>query len=482
MKKFKFKSQLPFVLAGLLSVVIVSCERGFSDEIALATYPDIPEVFTDVPVSLTDQFFVSFDPAGGANVNGFGTDTKEAYLGTTSIRIDVPDYINSQGTKNPQGTYIGGIFVDRGNGRNLTKYDALTFWAKGSVTAEIGLFGFGTDFEGDAHAVGLNNVTLSTDWRKYTIPIPDASKLVQEKGVFAFSAGTANTSGLGYTFWMDEIRFVNSGIVAQPSTAISWEGGNNQTAYTDAVITTTGVTQTVTLGDGSVVTTAIAPGYLDFKTSDPFVAQVNESGEITVVGTSGTATITASLNGVDAVGSVTITSMGRFALAEAPVPTHAAADVSSIFSDAYPDAVVSNFTPGYGGSTTETTTISNGRDNFLSYKNNNYTGIEFPATPIDASSKTHMHVDIYVEEAGTSSVEFQIRDIGENGEINTDVNSGNPTVDDKDYRFTANGLAVGEWKSFEIPLAGDLANQKNNLGSIVVVGGPDFILDNIYFY
>ncbi|MDA0889493.1 MAG: glycosyl hydrolase family 16 [Bacteroidetes bacterium] len=476
MKKFKFKSQLSFLFAGLLSVVIVSCEREFSDEIALATYPDIPEVFTDVPVSLTDQFFVSFDPAGGANVNGFGTDTKEAYLGTTSIRIDVP------ASNDPQGFYIGGIFVDRGNGRNLTNYDALTFWAKGSVTAEIGLFGFGTDFEGDAHAVGLNNVMLSTDWRKYTIPIPDASKLVQEKGVFAFAAGTANTSGLGYTFWMDEIRFVNSGIVAQPSTAISWEGGNNQTAYTGGVIKTAGIAQTVTLGDGSVVKTAIAPGYLDFKTSDPFVAQVNEAGEITVVGTSGTATITASFKGVDVDGSLIINSLGRFTLPEAPVPTHAAADVISIFSDAYPDAVTSNFTPGYGGSTTITTTLSNGVDKFLRYKSNNYTGIEFQATPIDASSKTHMHVDIYVEEAGTSSVEFQIRDIGENGEINTDVNTGNPTEDDKDYRFTANGLTVGEWKSFEIPLAEDLANQKNNLGSIVVVRGPDFILDNIYFY
>ncbi len=475
MKNFMFKSQLSFVLAGLLSVVVVSCERGFSDEIALATYPDIPEVFTDTPVSLTDQFFVSFDPADGANVNGFNTDIKEAYLGTTSIRLDIPS------SKDPQGNFMGGIFLDRNKGRNLTNYDALTFWAKASTTATVGLFGFGTDFEGDTYAAGLSNTLLTTYWRKYTIPIPDASKLVQEKGMFSFSAGTSDTDGLGYTIWLDEIRFEKLGIVAQPLTSIFGGEDTTQTTYIGAIVKTTGITQTVTLGDGSVVTTAIAAGYLDFKTSDPFVAQVNEQGEITVVG-AGTAVITASLNGVDAVGSLIINSEGRFDLAKAPLPTHAAADVISIFSDAYPDAVVSNFTPGSGGSTTETTTISNGRDNFLSYKNNNYTGIEFPATPIDASSKTHMHVDIYVEEAGTSSVEFQIRDIGENGEINTDVNSGNPTVDDKDYRFTANGLAVGEWKSFEIPLAGDLANQKNNLGSIVVVGGPDFILDNIYFY
>ena len=102
---------MSILLAGLLSVAFVGCEREFSDEINLATYPDIPEVFTDVPVSLTDQFFISFDPASGANVNGFDIDTKEAYLGTTSIRIDVPR------SEDPEGGYIGGIFLDRGNGR-----------------------------------------------------------------------------------------------------------------------------------------------------------------------------------------------------------------------------------------------------------------------------------------------------------------------------------------------------------------------------
>lgn len=472
MKKFKFKSQLPFVLAGLLSVVIVSCERGFSDEIALATYPDIPEVFTDVPVSLTDQFFVSFDPAGGANVNGFGTDTKEAYLGTTSIRIDVP------AENDPQGGYIGGIFVDRGNGRNLTNYDALTFWAKGSVTAEIGLFGFGTDFEGDAHAVGLNNVTLSTDWRKYTIPIPDASKLVQEKGVFAFSAGTGRTGGLGFTFWMDEIRFENSVIVAQPLTSIFGGENSTQTAYTDAVITTTGVTQTVTLGDGSVVTTAIAPGYLDFKTSDPFVAQVNESGEITVVGT-GEATITASLNGVDAVGSLTINSLGRFDLPDAP--THAAADVISIFSDAYVNVPI-DFYNGYWEPWQTTTSADfdvNG-DNILSYENFNFVGHQFGSPTVDGSQMTHFHFDVFIPGTLPSGARLKvtIKDFGADG---ADGNGDDTT---QEFTLTSADLTGDAWSSIDIPLS---LSPKSKIGQLIYENdGSDDVtalyLDNVYFY
>jgi len=196
MKIFKFKSY--FTLAAIaLVAATVSCERGFSDEIAVAKYPSTPEVFTDFPVGLTDAFFVSFDPADGANVNGFGTDESEAYRGNTSIRIEVP------APNDPDGGFIGGIFLDRGNGRDLTAYDALTFWAKGSTTADVGLFGFGTDFEGDKYAASLSDVALSTAWKQYIIPIPDASKLVQEKGMFVFSAGTLSTNGMGFTISID---------------------------------------------------------------------------------------------------------------------------------------------------------------------------------------------------------------------------------------------------------------------------------------
>lgn len=471
MKNFKFKSQLSFIFAGLLSVVIVSCERGFSDEIALATYPDIPEVFTDNPVSLTDQFFVSFNPADGANVNGFGTDTNEAYLGTTSIRIDVP------ALNDPEGNFIGGIFLDRGNGRNLTNYDALTFWAKGMVTADIGLFGFGTDFEGDMHAVGLENITLSTDWRKYTIPIPDPSKLVQEKGMFSFAAGTARTIGLGFTFWIDEIRFERLGIVAQPLISIFGGENSTQTTYTDAIITTTGITQTVTLGDGSVVTTAIAPAYLDFKTSDPFVAQVNESGEITVVGT-GTAVITASMNGVEAEGSMTINSVGRFQLPDAP--THAAADVKSIFSDAYENEPV-DFYNGYWAPWQTTTSADfdvNG-DNILSYENFNFVGHQFGSPTVDGSQMTHFHFDVFIP--GTldpgAQLRVTIKDFGPNGADG----GGDDTT--QEFTLTSADLTGDAWSSIDVPLS---LSPKTRIGQLIYENNgtnlEELYMDNVYFY
>ena len=85
MKKFKYTSQIIIVFASVLTVLTLGCERELSDDISLAKYPNTPEVFTDFPVSLTDQFFISFDPAEGANVNGFDVDNN-AYKGTNAIR------------------------------------------------------------------------------------------------------------------------------------------------------------------------------------------------------------------------------------------------------------------------------------------------------------------------------------------------------------------------------------------------------------
>jgi len=469
MKKFKFISYFTFATVGFLTIALVSCEREFSEDITLATFPTIPEVFTDAPVNLTDEFFVSFDPADGANVNGFDTDS-DAYKGTQAIKIDVP------APNDPDGGFIGGIFLDRGEGRNLTEYTALTFWAKGSTTATVGLFGFGTDFLGDKYAVSIEDTNLSTSWRKYIIPIPEASKLVQEKGMFIFSAGTQSTGNLGYSIWLDEIRFENLNTFGQARTEIFNGNDETRTLY-NGDFDVFGVSQTVNLGDGTDIDLNIASAYLDYHTSDPTVAQV-ANGVIAVVG-AGSAEITASINGVEATGSLTITSKGVFI--SAPTPTHDAANVLSVFSDTYTAAVSPTFEPGYGGSTTKFNLASSNNNEFAAYTSNNWTGIEFTSSPINATEMTHMHVDVFVESASTS-IEFQIRDIGTNGKINTNVFTGQPNSDDKDYRFQASGLTPGQWNSIEIPLAGNIANQKNNLGAIILAGGPNFILDNIYFY
>jgi hypothetical protein len=466
----KFNYLKTTLLTILFFSIIVSCEREFSDEVEFATFSNTAEVFTDTPIGLGSNFYF---PYTGSKATAWSVDNKESYMGTASMRFDVPN------ADDPEGGYAGAIFRIDGAGRNLTEYDALTFWAKSSQAATVAEIGFGEDFEENKYITTLPNLKLTTNWVKYIIPIPDPSKLIGERGMLRYAAGGIGPVGqeVGYTFWIDELKFEKLGNIGQPRPAVLDGADIAQQTFTGTSITLTGLTETFNLGTGYDQTVSVAPSYFTFSSSDVDVAQVNEMGVVSVVD-KGTAEITAILAGVAAKGSLKVTSIG--ALPSAPVPTRPEADVKSIYSDAYPAETGSNFTPNFGGSTTETTEVTSNGNSVLIYANNNYTGILFDST-VDASTLTHLHIDIYTQNAGTN-VGIQIRDIGANGIIETDVNTGNPIGDDKDYRFTATGITVGQWTSFEIPLGGDLTSQKNNLGALIITGGPDFILDNIYFY
>jgi hypothetical protein len=455
-----------FIL-GLFFVASVSCEREVSDEVEFATLPKTGEVFTDTPIGLGSNFYFPFE---GSKATAWTVDENEGYKSKASMRFDVPN------ADDLDGNFAGAIFRIDGAGRDLTEFDALTFWAKASQGVTIGQMGFGIDFVENKYQVTKSGISLSTNWVKYIIPIPDASKLFEERGMFWYSAGTQNTGGFGYTFWIDDLKFEKLGTIAQPHPAILGGVDKVQQTFTGTSIAIDG-TQTFNLGSGINQTVSVAPSYFNFSSTNVDVARVSELGIVSIVG-SGTAKITATLDGVKAAGSLTIESLG--ALPIAPIPMIPAADVKSIYSDAYDSVTGSNFTPDFGGSTTQTTEVGSEGSSVLSYTNNNFTGIIFNNT-VDASTLTHLHIDIYTQRAGTS-VEIQVRDIGSNGEIETDIFSGIPSGDDKDFRFTATGLTVGEWKSFDILLGGGIATQKNNLGALILVGGPDFILDNIYFY
>lgn len=475
MQKINLKYKIALPVLGFLFAVLVSCERGFSDDIDIATFPNTAEIFTDTPVGLTDAFFISFDPAGGANTSGFGTDDNEAFKGTTSIRIDVP------APNDPEGGFIGGIFKDRGEGRDLTGYDALTFWAKGSTTATVGLFGFGTDFINNEYAVGLENTQLSTDWKKYVIPIPDPSKLVQEKGMFIFSAGTQSTNGAGFTFWIDEIRFENLGTLGQPRPAIL--GGQDQTgqANIDTSVTVMSLSQTFNLANGQDVTVSATPAYFDFATSNPFVASVTDAGVVTVEGPGeidpdtgmidNTAVITATLAGVQAAGSLTISSTNI--------------DVISIFSDVFANVPVDNYNGFYldGFQTTLGGAIDEGGNNIIDYTLLNFVAIEFygrdgsGVQPVDATDMTHLHIDIRPNETVEASDFFRI-------EIFNNFTLGSQLAG----TFTISGseLLSNDWTGFDIPLSSFSGlTSKEALGAMIFVSDAtiaNISLDNIYFY
>ena len=176
MKNTKFIITKMTLLFGFIFTMLVSCERELSDEAVFATFSTAPEVFNDSPVGLGTDFYF---PYGGSKPTAWTVDQKVSYQGSASMRFDVPN------ANDPAGNYAGAIFrIDgEGSGRNLTGYDALTFWAKATQAVTIGEIGFGEDFGLNKFLTTRTNVDLTTNWVKYIIPIPDPSKLIQERGM-----------------------------------------------------------------------------------------------------------------------------------------------------------------------------------------------------------------------------------------------------------------------------------------------------------
>ncbi len=479
----------------ILLVIAISCERDISDDAVPAEFPTIGDIFIDAPVGLTDEFFISFDPVEGANVNGFGTDENEKYLGTSSIRIDVPT------PNDPEGGFIGGIFTDRGEGRNLTGYDALTFWAKGTTSATIEV-GFGTDFIEDKYPVSVNDLELSTGWKKYIIPIPDPSKLIQEKGMFLFSAGTQSTGGFAYTIWIDELKFERLGTIRLQNSFIMLGEDVERTAFVGANERITGLGAIFNLDNGVNRSVTAAPSYFDFESDNPSITgpfELNEFGEIftTIIGEDGTAIITAQLANTLAEGSLTINAAGAFP--HATIPTRAAENVTSYFSDAYTNVPVRHYngffgpppngfqtTQGGAGSDPNNVDIQapfadGSLDNIINYTVLNFVSIgSYETVPlVDVSNRTHLHVDINVRENLDAS-DF-IRILLESGTGGT--TSGGS--------FTLTSAALGNvdmngWASFDIPLANFPGfTDPANLGQIFFISDAtisDIWVDNVYFY
>jgi hypothetical protein len=183
----KFNYSLFALLTTLFLVMAVSCTRDI-DVLEPATYPVTPEVFID-----GFSAGLNYAAFGGSKVTAFDVDTEVKYKGTASMKFAVPDF------EDPQGAYAGGAYFTSA-GRDLSGYDALTFWAKASKSATIDVLGFGNDLAELKYVTTLLGAKINTNWKKYIIPIPDPSKLTEERGMFYYSEGPEE--GSGYTFWI----------------------------------------------------------------------------------------------------------------------------------------------------------------------------------------------------------------------------------------------------------------------------------------
>jgi hypothetical protein len=119
-------------------------------------------------------------------------------------------------------------------------------------------------------------------------------------------------------------------------------------------------------------------------------------------------------------------------------------------------------------------------DNVLNYTNFNFVGIEFSNPTVNATSMTHLHLDVYIPGPISPGrrLELRLTDFGPNGVFGVDDSQSLPYV-------VSNNLVSQSWMSFEIPLAQQTGlNSRSQLAQIILLGGDNSTLyvDNIYFH
>lgn len=460
MNKNIFIRLIKFIPVGMLAVLLLGCERDLED-LSPVSNPANPFVFID-----GFSGGLNYAAFGGSVPTAFDVDNKVTWNNSAaSMRFDVPN------ANDPRGLYAGGVFFTE-SGRDLSGFTALTFWAKASQSANLNVVGFGNDLGESKHQTSVSDLSVSTSWQKFVIPIPDPSRLKAERGMFFYSV--APIDGKGFSFWIDELKFEKLGTIAHPQFAIMSGEDQVETSFTGVAKNIGGLTATFNLPTGINQDVNIAPAYFEFKSSNPSIAQVNESGRVMVVGGPGEAEITASVGNVAANGSLVVQSQGAFE--HAPVPAFDPANVISIFSDSYPNVPVDYYN-GYWApwQTTLSADFEVQGDHVLHYTDFNFVGIEFSSPTIDATAMTHLHMDIFIPNPLTANSVLKI-------EVVDDAGGGTGA-----FTISIPAAQSQEWISIDVPFSAIAGlSSRAALMQIIFVNESgnisSFYADNILFY
>lgn len=150
-------------------------------------------------------------------------------------------------------------------------------------------------------------------------------------------------------------------------------------------------------------------------------------------------------------------------------PFRDAADVISIYSDAYATISGVDYYPNWGQTTNFAQIQVNG-NNIIQYGNLNYQGIDF-GTTVNASSMEYLHIDVWTADLTALEIFPISQSTGE--------------------KAVLKNLVADQWVSFDIPLS-DFTSQGLSMADIFqfkFVGSPwagngfgTIFIDNVYFY
>lgn len=399
---------------------------------------------------------VTFTGFGGS-VNDVTIDNTVFQSGTSSLKIAVP-----------AAGYTGGALA-AAIAQNLTTYNAVTFWIKASAAKTLNVAGLGNNAATTVYQTEFANIPINTTWKKVIIPIPSASKLTAEAGLFHFAEGGDEGA---YTIWIDNIQYENltGGVIGTATAAMA-----NETiikAVGDS-FSPNGLVASFPV-NGAAQALAVSKAYFTYASSNAAVATMSALGEGKAVA-AGTANITALLGSVTVSGTLTVNvSAVTMPTVAAPTPTKVAANVISLFSNAYTNKAVDTWSASWDQADVADVKIA-GNDNKL-YTNLIFAGVEFVGpNVVNAKDMTHFHIDIWTPNSTTFKV--KLVDFGANGVFQGTTN------DDTEHELSFTP-ALGKWVSYDIPFTDFVGlKAREHLAQMIFVGSTSTVyVDNVYFY
>jgi hypothetical protein len=386
--------------------------------------------------------------------------------------------------------------------RALSRYNALSFWAKASrETTYVDRVGFGNDNTPTSrYEAAWTDIPLTTEWQRFYVPIPLPAKVPAEDGLFYYADGDDPAAGAD-TLWFDDVQFVSTGSISVPSPEMS----------SDSLETFAGVTlqirgtQTKFTVSGNEQIIEHMPSYFTFASSDPAVASVSRTGLITALA-SGSTTITATLGEVAVAGAVVFEVAAPDPTGAAPRPPYLPTDVIAIFSNAYDAVTVSEWSTTWD--TAEAYDLRIADDDVKLYAFDDllpptepYVAIDFQDDLInaEAAGMTHIHLDVWIP--GAFYLRVKLVDFGSDG-VYTDGSitpCGASAGEERDLSQHSEALLIadsdstGTWAQVDIPLAdfegadfsGDCLWSRAHLAQLILTvpnGVETAYVDNIFFY
>ncbi|MFC4232168.1 T9SS type A sorting domain-containing protein [Parasediminibacterium paludis] len=406
----------------------------------------------------TGVTFIGF----GGSTNSVSIDNSTTYNGMASLKFVMPT------TNYSGGALVASAPVD------VSAYNAVTFWAKASQALTLDKAGFGNNTSDANYSVEFAGIPMTTTWQKFIIPIPDASKLTALSGLWHMADGANH----GATMWFADIQYENitGGIIGTPTASIATETQNKAVGGT---FKPNGIAITFPVNGSNEVLSALAPSYFTYSATPAGIVSFDATGIGTAIA-AGTATVTAKLGSVNVSGVLTVNVLGQSAPTTlAPNPTLPSANVYSLFnsSQTYTDNTVDTWRTSWCNATL-TDPYKIGNVSIKEYSNLVYSGTEFVAKEVDATTRKFFHVDVWTPDITTFAV--KLVDFGPTG-----VYATGPVVQDL-KNFT---LTKGAWNSLEVNLDNLTAlTTKGHIAQLLFVdldnsgaGGGTVFFDNVYF-